>query len=208
MLLTAADVIGRLVARPAEVDVGIVTAIIGAPIFIWSSGARSACAVTAVAVQEAALADRVATGRRRRALRRRSIGAALAVVVLVLFAVSLMVGDTFYTPSEVLRTILGETVPGASFTVGELRLPRACMGALAGLAFGVAGVTFQTMLRNPLAAPDVIGISSGASAAAVVSIVLLQLDEAATSLIAIVAALATAAVIYLLSYRTGSRAPG
>ena len=149
--------------------------------------------MTAVAAQEAGLPDRVATGRRRRALRRRSIAGALAAVVLVLFAVSLMVGDTFYTPSEVLRTILGETVPGASFTVGELRLPRASTGALAGLAFGVSGVTFQTMLRNPLAAPDVIGISSGASAAAVVSIVLLQLDEAATSSVAVVAALLTAA---------------
>lgn len=154
-----------------------------------------------VVAPEAGLAGRVALGRRHRALRRRSIGAALAVLVLVLFAVSLMVGDTFYTPSEVLRTILGETVPGASFTVGELRLPRACMGALAGLAFGISGVTFQTMLRNPLAAPDVIGISSGASAAAVVSIVLLQLDEAATSFVAIVAALLTAGVIYLLAYR-------
>ena len=58
-------------------------------------------------------------------------------------------------------TILGQTVPGASFTVGELRLPRATLGLLAGFAFGVAGVTFQTMLRNPLASPDIIGTSSG-----------------------------------------------
>ncbi|WP_375390215.1 iron chelate uptake ABC transporter family permease subunit, partial [uncultured Amnibacterium sp.] len=103
-----------------------------------------------------------AVGRRRRAQRRRAVSGALALVVAALLAVSLMVGDTFYTPSEVLRTLLGQTVPGASFTVGELRLPRAELGTLAGAAFGLAGITFQTMLRNPLAAPDVIGISSGA----------------------------------------------
>jgi len=145
----------------------------------------------------------LARGRRRRALQRRGTVAALAALVVALFAVALMGGDTFYTPSEVIRTVLGETVPGASFTVGELRLPRASMGVLAGAAFGLAGVTFQTMLRNPLAAPDVIGISSGASAAAVVSIVLLGLDQAATSLVAIAGALLTAGLITLLAYRDG-----
>jgi iron complex transport system permease protein len=155
--------------------------------------------VTAAAQTVAAIAQ----GRGRRARRRLLITVALVVVVLALFAVSLMVGDTVYTPSEVLRTILGETVPGASFTVGELRLPRASTGALAGAAFGIAGVTVQTLLRNPLAAPDVIGISSGASAAAVVGIVLLGADEGTASLLAIVAALATAAVVHLLAYRDG-----
>ena len=59
------------------------------------------------------------------------------------------------------------------------------------------------MLRNPLASPDIIGISSGASAAAVVAIVIFKLDETAVSLLAIVAALATAMVTYLLSFRGG-----
>ena len=81
--------------------------------------------------------------------------------------------------------ILGETVPGASFTVGELRLPRASWAVLAGFAFGIAGVTFQTMLRNPLASPDIIGISSGASVAAVFGIIVLALDETAVSFLAL-----------------------
>ena len=79
-----------------------------------------------------------------------------------------MVGRTFYPLGDVVRVVLGEDVPGATFTVGRLRLPRAVLAVVAGLSFGLAGVTFQTMLRNPLASPDVIGISSGASAAAVV----------------------------------------
>ena len=114
----------------------------------------------------------VITGRRRRIRRRILLTASLGVLVLLVFTVTLMVGHTFYPLDDVIRVILGQQVPGASFTVGELRLPRASLGALVGFAFGVAGVTFQTMLRNPLASPDIIGISWGASAAAVVGIVL------------------------------------
>ncbi len=149
------------------------------------------------------VAAAVAAGRRARIRRRAVITAVLGVAVLAVAAVSLMVGNTFYGPDEVWRVLLGETVAGASFTVGELRLPRAALGLLSGVAFGAAGVTFQTMLRNPLASPDIIGVSSGASAAAVVGIVVLSLDEAAVSFLALGAALVTAVAIYLLAHRGG-----
>lgn len=145
----------------------------------------------------------VAAGRARRRMRRRSVIGVLAVVAMLVLLASLMIGNTFYTPGEVLRVVLGEVVPGASFTVGELRLPRAAMAVLTGASFGLAGITFQTMLRNPLASPDIIGISSGASAAAVIAIVVLSVSDTMVSLMAITAALATAALIYVLSYRDG-----
>ncbi|MBN1093190.1 iron chelate uptake ABC transporter family permease subunit [Blastococcus sp. TML/M2B] len=125
------------------------------------------------------------------------------MLVVAAFAVTLMVGRTFYPPGDVLRVVLGEQVPGASFTVGRLRLPRGVLAVVAGLAFGLAGVTFQTMLRNPLASPDVIGISSGASAAAVVGIVLLGLDGTSVSTLAVVAALVVALLIYTLAFKDG-----
>lgn len=143
----------------------------------------------------------VARGRRRRGARRRWIIAVLIVLILAVFAVSLMVGRTFYPASDVLGVLLGHDVPDAQFTVGRLRLPRATMAVVAGLSFGLAGVTFQTMLRNPLASPDIIGISAGASAAAVVGIVLFSLSSATVSLVAVVAALVTALLIYGLAYR-------
>lgn len=142
-------------------------------------------------------------GRRRRTTRRRTTILGLTGALLVVFAVGLMVGNTFYGPVEVVRVLLGETVPGASFTVGELRLPRGVLAVLAGASLGAAGITFQTMLRNPLAAPDVIGISSGASAAAVVAIVGFSFSESTVSMLAVAAALAVASMIYLLSYRDG-----
>lgn len=158
---------------------------------------------TPVAAGGASAASSIAAGRRRRGRRRALITSGLGVAIVVVFALSLMVGRTFYGPLEVLDVLAGHTVPGASFTVGELRLPRAVLGLLAGFAFGIAGVTFQTMLRNPLASPDIIGISSGATAAAVFGIVVLSQGETTVSLLALAGALVTALAIYLLSNKGG-----
>lgn len=145
----------------------------------------------------------VVRSRAHRAVRRRIVISVLAVLVVAAFATNLMVGRTFYPPADVWAVITGQDVPGASFTVGRLRLPRAVMGLIAGLCFGLSGVTFQTMLRNPLASPDVIGISAGASAAAAFAIVSLSLSGPAVSLFAISMGLGVAMLIYVLSYRDG-----
>lgn len=127
----------------------------------------------------------------------------LAAAIVTLFVVSLMVGNTFYPLGDVWKVILGEHVDGASFTVGRLRLPRAVLAVVAGLSFGLGGVTFQTMLRNPLASPDIIGISSGASAAAAFAIIVLGLSGTGVSVFAIAAGLGVAIAVYLLSFRSG-----
>jgi len=158
---------------------------------------------TSTAPANAALTATLLAGRRIRARRRTALTTGLVAAVVIVFVVSLMVGNTFYGLDKIARVILGETVPGASFTVGELRLPRASLGLLTGLCFGIAGVTFQTMLRNPLASPDIIGISSGASAAAVIGLVVFSLSETAVSFLALGAALVTAGAIYLLANRRG-----
>ncbi|KGH43240.1 ABC transporter permease [Modestobacter caceresii] len=159
--------------------------------------------MTAVVTPLPSTVDTVARGRVRRAARRRLVITLLALAVVVAFAVTLMVGRTFYPPGDVLRVVLGSDVPGASFTVGTLRLPRAVLAVVAGLSFGLAGVTFQTMLRNPLASPDVIGITSGASAAAAFAIVILGWSGTAVSVTAIVSALGVALLIYMLAFKDG-----
>jgi len=150
-----------------------------------------------------AVAASVAASRTRRGRRRRTVVGVLVAALVVVFAVSLMVGRTFYGPGEVLGVVLGQDVPGATFTVGRLRLPRAVLAVAAGLCFGLGGVTFQTMLRNPLASPDIIGISSGASAAAAFAIVTLSLDDGQVSAFAIAAGLLVAVVVYALAKRGG-----
>ena len=159
--------------------------------------------MTAGLLPSPAVVDAVAQGRLHRASRRRWVVLVLAALVVVAFAASLMIGRTSYPPLDVLRVVLGEDVPGASFTVGRLRLPRAVLAVVAGLSFGLAGVTFQTMLRNPLASPDVIGITSGASAAAAFAIVFLGWDGTAVSVTAIVAALGIALLVYALAFKDG-----
>ncbi|MGO1583433.1 MAG: FecCD family ABC transporter permease [Actinomycetaceae bacterium] len=147
--------------------------------------------------------DALTGGRRRRSRRRRMVVVVLVTLAVALWCASLMVGRTFYPPADVWAVVMGEQVQGASFTVGTLRLPRATLAVVAGLCFGLGGVTFQTMLRNPLASPDIIGISSGASAAAAFAIVVLDLDGGQVSAVAIGAGLLVALLIYLLSYRGG-----
>ncbi|MGP3755871.1 FecCD family ABC transporter permease [Streptomyces sp. IBSNAI001] len=159
--------------------------------------------MSAPAVTRPSVLHEVTRGRVRNASRRRLVALVLAVLAVAAFAVTLMAGQTFYPPRDVVRVILGEQVPGASFTVGRLRLPRAVLAVTAGFSFGMAGVTFQTMLRNPLASPDVIGISSGASAAAAIAIVTLSLGETQVSVLAIVAALVVALLVYTLAFRDG-----
>lgn len=133
----------------------------------------------------------------------RRVTLVLAAVLAAVAALSLMVGETFYSPAEVTAVLLGQHVPGASFTVGELRLPRTVLAVLAGASFGMSGVVFQTMLRNQLASPDIIGVADGAGAAGVVAIVFLNLSQAAVSGLALAAGLAVAAGIYALSLRGG-----
>ncbi|RPK18276.1 hypothetical protein EDO6_02643 [Paenibacillus xylanexedens] len=111
----------------------------------------------------------------------------------------LLLGNTIYPVKDVISSLSGEKIKGVSFAVNTIRLPRMLTGLFAGFAFGIAGYTFQTMLRNPLANPNVIGITSGSSAAAVFCIVVLHASGAIVSLASVIAGLATVLFIYVLS---------
>ena len=130
--------------------------------------------------------------------------AVLALAVVVLFAAGVLLGSYTVTIPDFFRILTahftgGPKIPGASFIVMENKLPRAVVGALLGAAFGLSGGLFQTMLRNPLASPDVIGISYGASAAAVTAIVVFGASGAVVSGAALAGALGVAALIYAIS---------
>lgn len=147
--------------------------------------------------------DRLLATRKYQTRKRRLLICVLMLVVVAFFALTLMMGQSYTPPQDVLRVLLGENVAGASFTVGQLRLPRAVLSILAGLSFGIGGVAFQTMLRNPLASPDIIGISSGASAAAVFAIVVLSMSGPAVSILAVTSGLGVALLVYALAYKNG-----
>ena len=117
-------------------------------------------------------ADVVRRARRAPVRHRRRLVAGLVLTVSAAFAARVLLGDYTVTIPDLLRILGGEQIPGATYIVMESKLPRAVLAVLVGLAFGVGGAIFQTTLRNPLASPDIIGVSLGASAAAVSAIAL------------------------------------
>ena len=128
----------------------------------------------------------------------------VALVVLVLVsAVSLGRGDFPIGVGDVLRTLAGLGEKAQEFIVLQLRAPRIVVGLLVGLALGIAGALFQTFARNPLASPDVLGITQGASVGAVAAIVLTDGGLVGVPLAALAGALLTGALLFVLTWRAG-----
>ncbi len=141
----------------------------------------------------------IMAGRRQRRRRWLLVTGILTLLSLALCCGMLYLGNTVYPVRDIVRVLMGEEIKGAGFAVETIRLPRMLAGLFAGFAFGIAGNTFQTMLRNPLANPNVIGITTGSSAAAVFCIVVLHTSEAIVSVASVAAGLATVVLIYGLS---------
>ncbi|SES29741.1 iron complex transport system permease protein [Streptomyces sp. yr375] len=134
---------------------------------------------------------------------------ALVVVVLLVVAalaasvVLIGTGDFPISSGDVVRTLLGDGNAGQEFIVNELRLPRVLVGLLVGASLGLGGALFQAVSRNPLGSPDVLGLGQGATAGALVMIVLFSGSAAQVTLGALVGGLVTGALIYLLAWQRG-----
>jgi iron complex transport system permease protein len=101
----------------------------------------------------------------------RSLAALIALLAGATLA-HLVVGDLPLSPLQVMYAVLGQAETAqVDFVVNVLRVPRALTGALVGAALGVTGAILQAITRNPLASPDLTGVSGGAGLAAVVLIV-------------------------------------
>jgi iron complex transport system permease protein len=130
----------------------------------------------------------------------------LAAVTVVVGCWSIAVGDFPIPLSEVVRTLLGDGNPEAEFIVGTLRLPRVLTGILVGAAFGMAGAIFQSLARNPLGSPDIIGFDTGAAMGAVVTIVWFAGSAAQVAVGAVIGGIVTAFAVYVLAWKRGLRA--
>ena len=139
--------------------------------------------------------DVVRRARVRPARRYALMLAALVAVLCTVFVCRVTLGDFVITVPDTFRILTGTDIPGASFILMESKLPRAVLGILVGIAFGVGGAIFQSTLRNPLASPDIIGVSTGASAAAVFSIVVLGQRGPGVAVAAVLGAVLTAALV-------------
>ncbi|MFE1903056.1 FecCD family ABC transporter permease [Streptomyces gardneri] len=134
--------------------------------------------------------------------------AALSVVGLLVLTVAVAVvligtGDFPMTPGEVVDTLLGKGTVVQEFAVMDLRLPRVLVAVFVGAALAVGGAVFQSVSRNPLGSPDVIGFGQGATVGALTVIVLFQGSAAAAAGGAVVGGLVTGVTIYLLAWKKG-----
>ena len=150
---------------------------------------------------------------------RRSILIGLALVSVVSMLVAIGLGPVGVAPPTVLL-IIGHHTIGTPEVVGwartdnaiiwEVRLPRVLLGAIVGTALGVAGVTLQALVRNPLAEPYILGVSSGASTGAAMAILFgvgSWLGAESVSLMAFLGAFGALALVLVLARSTGRITP-
>ncbi|MER5421135.1 FecCD family ABC transporter permease [Streptosporangium roseum] len=133
-----------------------------------------------------------------------TVCAALSVAAFLVFCWGVSVGDYPIRLVDVMKALVGSGDPGTLLVVRELRLPRAVVGLLVGVAFAVSGALFQTMTRNPLGSPDMIGLTEGAGTAVVAGIVLGWDGGLGTQTLGLLGALATALLVYMLAWRRGT----
>lgn len=132
-----------------------------------------------------------------------AVGSGLVLVLFALGAMGLCLGTIEIGPAEVLAALTGRGDPASSLIVVQWRLPRVLMAVVVGGALGMAGAIFQSLLRNPLGSPDVIGFGTGAYSGGLVAMILFAVDPALVALCAIAGGTLTAALVYLLAWRDG-----
>ncbi|MFT3874881.1 MAG: iron chelate uptake ABC transporter family permease subunit [Propioniciclava sp.] len=132
------------------------------------------------------------------------VTAALLALVLLLGVVSMQVGTVRLSFGEVWATLAGAAAePRHTQVVWGIRFPRVVTAIFCGAALGVSGAVFQSVSRNALGSPDVIGFTTGAATGAIAQIVLFQAGALQIAIGAVAGGLGTAALVYLLSVKGG-----
>ena len=131
------------------------------------------------------------------------VGFILLALSLAVAVASLRLGKFPVTAQEVIDALQGQGRKIVQVVVVKWKLPRIVLGLVAGLALGVAGALFQTITRNPLGSPDLIGFSTGAQTGILISILLLPGSMLSASLASFIGGAAVGTVTYLVSLRGG-----
>ena len=133
------------------------------------------------------------------------------VTILILFAflavlgafLSLTKGSSVITMSQIVELLLNPGMDPQSQIIWNIRMPRTIVGALVGIDLSLSGAILQAIMRNPLADPHIIGISSGAGLAGVVIMILFPALEYLITPVAFVGAMLAAICIYILAWKNG-----
>lgn len=135
----------------------------------------------------------------------RAIAVVVVIAVVTVFGILLSISTgTYDIPlDDVAGGLLGTADEGTILVVREWRLPRALLAALFGLALGMSGALFQSLTRNPLGSPDIIGFSSGSYTGALIVMLVTGGGYVAVAVGALAGGIVTAFVVFLLAYRGG-----
>lgn len=123
------------------------------------------------------------------------------LVTLLLALFSLSCGEVWIRPDRVAMLLVSQSETPEGFIVNQLRLPRMVLALLVGGGLSLAGLLLQNMVRNPLASPDLMGISAGASAAAVLWLALFGATYLPFA--AMAGGAAAVALVFMLAWRQG-----
>ncbi|WP_029150730.1 FecCD family ABC transporter permease [Microbacterium indicum] len=132
------------------------------------------------------------------------VTAVLVFVALAAGCVAMTVGTIRLSPADVIAAAFGQGEETSARIVQAIRLPRVVTALFAGAALGVSGAVFQSVSRNALGSPEIIGFTTGAATGALAQIILFDGDGAQIALGAVAGGLLTAVVVYVLSTRGGA----
>jgi iron complex transport system permease protein len=128
----------------------------------------------------------------------------LFVIFIAVLVVSIILGTAQISFSDFYRILTGKTSDGATYSILiQIRLPRILMAALVGSALSICGVVMQSILRNPLAEPFVLGLSGGAAVGSIVFILLRFSTAAGGFFFSFAGAMLTLFVVLVLSRKQG-----
>ena len=131
------------------------------------------------------------------------VGAGILLMAGIVAITSFMSGTYPIPAIQVVRTLLGTEDETLRMIVVEWRLPRVALAFLLGSCLGMSGAIFQSLTRNPLGSPDIIGFSAGSYTGALTVILLFSGGYYETAAGALAGGIVTAALVYFLSWRRG-----
>lgn len=136
-------------------------------------------------------------------LRALLVSALVVAIAIAVALVTLTSGEFQIAVPEVVGALFGQATAKVHMVVVEWRLPRTSLALIMGAALGISGAIFQSLTRNPLGSPDVIGFDSGAYTGALIVIIVLKGTFYAVAGGALLGGIVTALVVYLLAWRGG-----
>ncbi|WP_256436270.1 Fe(3+)-hydroxamate ABC transporter permease FhuB [Brevibacillus sp. RS1.1] len=196
-LLVASDTIARMfINHYGELPAGAITAAIGGPWLIW-------LALRVSRSMTAGTGGSMSVGGAQRKVSYPLIVSMLTVLLVVVWMLSLSSGNLYLPWTEIIAIFMGQGNEMYSQLVLELRMPRLLTAMLAGVALAISGSLMQSAVRNPLADPQIVGVTSGAGVGAIIVLLVLPQFSAWMPLGAVAGGIISAAIVYAVSWRRG-----